>query len=95
MKYETLLSDAYKGLSGGQRQRVLLARALAENAGILILDEAAGALVIDTEREICERLARMPITRIAFSHRTESIRRASRIIDLSISHAANPTPARV
>lgn len=88
MKYETGISDAFKGLSGGQRQRILLARALAGEPDILILDEATSALDIETEREICERLARMSITRIVFSHRTESIRQANRVIDLSICHAA-------
>ncbi len=83
MKYETQVSDAYKGLSGGQRQRVLLARALAGHPDILILDEATSALDIEIERQICERLAQLPITRIVFSHRTEAIRRAGRVIDLT------------
>jgi ATP-binding cassette, subfamily C, bacterial len=58
-------------LSGGQRQRISLARALVCKPRLLILDEVTSALDLETEQQICTRLAGLspPATIIAITHR--------------------------
>lgn len=55
-------------LSGGERQRVFLARALCQQAGLLILDEPTNHLDIRHQLEIMERVKNLPISKIAALH---------------------------
>jgi zinc transport system ATP-binding protein len=57
-----------KELSGGQRQRVLLARALAKNPNILILDEPTASIDLEGQKEIYALLQTLPQTKIVISH---------------------------
>jgi ATP-binding cassette, subfamily B, bacterial PglK len=60
-------------LSGGQRQRVGLARALASNTSVLILDEATNALDKASEDRILENIFKKfpSLTILMISHRIE------------------------
>lgn len=50
--YDTVIGERGVGLSGGQRQRISLARALLIDARILILDDTASAVDMETDRLI-------------------------------------------
>lgn len=83
--YDTVIGDRGLKLSGGQRQRLAIARALLENAPILILDEATSNL--DTESEILVQRALANLmqgrTVIVIAHRLSTIRRANKIAVLN------------
>lgn len=55
-------------LSGGERQRVLIARALAQEADIIVLDEPTNHLDIRYQLQIMEILKRLDITVVAAVH---------------------------
>ena len=68
-------------LSGGENQKLAIARALYEDAGVLILDEPANSLDPLAEAEMYERMfaAGKDRTLILISHRLYSTRKADRI----------------
>ncbi len=57
-----------KELSGGQRQRVLLARALAKEPKIIILDEPTASIDLAGQKDIYKLLKELPQTKIVVSH---------------------------
>ena len=59
---EELADRPISALSGGQRQRVLIARALAGEAELLLLDEATQGVDLHREREFLDLLARLNAT---------------------------------
>lgn len=80
MSYETMLADRGLSLSGGQRQRLALARALAGDPKMLILDEATSHLDAVTEYKLNENLASLKCTRVVIAHRLSTIRDADLIL---------------
>ncbi len=86
--YSTQLGERGINLSGGQKQRVTLARALARDPSILILDDALSAVDTQTEAKILEDLKTVLHNRTSFiiSHRVSAVMNADRILVLEDGH---------
>lgn len=71
-------------LSGGQRQRTALARALARDPAVLVLDDALSAVDTDTESRILQGLRQVlpDRTAIVISHRVTAVMGADEILVL-------------
>jgi ABC-type bacteriocin/lantibiotic exporter with double-glycine peptidase domain len=82
--YQTMIGEFGTNLSGGQRQRLALARAIAKNPPILILDESTSALDPVLEQQLLDQLMayRHGMTTVLISHRTTVIARCDWIIHL-------------
>jgi len=82
--YQTMLGERGINLSGGQKQRTAIARALAGEPGVVILDDALSAVDTETEAAILANLkdALTGRTAIVVSHRVTAVRDADLIIVL-------------
>jgi ATP-binding cassette subfamily B protein len=71
-------------LSGGQRQRTCIARAVARDPRVLVLDDALSAVDTETEAELVRNLrsAGQGRTVILAAHRLSTVRHADRILVL-------------
>jgi len=80
--FETRLGERGVNLSGGQRQRTTLARALARDPRILILDDSLSAVDTHTERRILKGLRDVLSDRTALivSHRVTAVMEADQIL---------------
>ena len=81
---ETRVGERGITLSGGQRQRTALARALATDPRILILDDSLSAVDTETEEEILRALREVMRERTTFlvSHRVSTVKEADLIVVL-------------
>lgn len=80
--FETLIGERGTGLSGGQKQRIALARALAVEPSILILDDTTSAVDMETEKYIQEQLANLTFccTKIIVAQRISTTKHADKIV---------------
>ena len=84
-----LIGERGVTLSGGQRQRTCIARALAREPRVLILDDALSAVDTETEAALIDHLAREGARRTVLiaAHRLSSVRGADQILVLGADGA--------
>ena len=82
--YDTIVGERGVGLSGGQKQRISLARALAIEPAILILDDTTSAVDMETEKQIQTSLRELDFecTKIIIAQRISTTKFADKIIVL-------------
>jgi ATP-binding cassette, subfamily B, multidrug efflux pump len=80
----TMIGERGVTLSGGQKQRTSLARAIAKDPAILILDDAMASVDTHTEAEILKQLRKVMQgrTTIVISHRCSTVKNLDHIIVL-------------
>ncbi|KIP92767.1 ABC transporter [Microbacterium sp. MEJ108Y] len=78
---ETVIGEEGLSLSGGQRQRLALARAVAANPKVLVLDDPLSALDVDTEALVEEALRHVlaDTTAMIVAHRPSTVALADRV----------------
>ena len=78
----TIVGEKGVALSGGQKQRISIARAIAMNPEILILDDSLSAVDAKTETKIIENIKkeRQGKTTIITAHRMSAVKHANQII---------------
>jgi ATP-binding cassette subfamily B protein len=82
--WDTIVGERGLTLSGGQKQRIAIARALALDPQILVLDDALSAVDAETEERILKNLLleRRGRTNILVSHRVSTLRHADSVLVL-------------
>lgn len=80
--YATQVGERGIRLSGGQRQRIGIARALYNDADLIVLDEATSALDNPTEREVMSAIEALPgdKTLVMIAHRLTTLKVCDRIV---------------
>jgi ATP-binding cassette subfamily B protein len=78
---DTTVGEEGLSLSGGQRQRLALARAVAANPAVLVLDDPLSALDVDTEALVESALRRVlaTTTGLIVAHRPSTVQLADRV----------------
>ena len=80
--YDTIVSERGSSLSGGQRQCISVARAMARDPRVLILDEPTTGLDAGAEALLLEALDRLAKgrTTVVISHQLSAVRNADEIL---------------
>jgi ATP-binding cassette, subfamily B, bacterial MsbA len=81
-QYQTNIGDRGLRLSGGQRQRICIARAIYQDAPVLVLDEATSALDTESEAVVQQALTNLmeQRTTLVIAHRLSTIMHADKIV---------------
>jgi len=82
--FQTVVGERGVGLSGGQRQRLTLARLIAANTPIMILDDTTSSVDLETEEKIRSSIDYLKgkHTLIIITHRISSLKDADSIMVL-------------
>lgn len=80
--YDTHVEERGVNLSGGQKQRIAIARALAANPSILILDDSTSSVDVETETKIQDALELLMRNRTSFvvAQRISTVLKADKIL---------------
>ncbi|MEH1124409.1 ABC transporter ATP-binding protein [Micromonospora sp. CPCC 206061] len=86
--YDTVVTNRGGVLSGGERQRLTIARAILQDAPIVLLDEATAYVDPDNEIAVQQALAELTSGRtlLVVAHRLHTIARADQILVLDGGH---------
>ncbi|WP_165645184.1 ABC transporter ATP-binding protein, partial [Oharaeibacter diazotrophicus] len=81
---DTRVGDRGSRLSGGERQRIMIARALLQDADLVVFDESTSALDADTEAKVLAAVAELASRAcvILVAHRPAAIALADRVVQL-------------
>jgi ABC-type multidrug transport system fused ATPase/permease subunit len=90
-KYKSLIGERGVRLSGGQRQRIGIARALYNNAEVIIFDEATSSLDTETEKVVMESINSLSknLTILIIAHRITTLKNCDAIISLENGNIVN------
>ena len=80
--YAHKMTEGGRNFSGGQRQRIEIARTLASDPTILVMDEATSSLDPKTEYNVTQAIRDRGITCVIIAHRLSTIRDCDEIIVL-------------
>ncbi len=81
---DTVVSERGTSLSGGQKQRIMLARALALNPSVLLLDDFTARVDVNTEKRILENVHRNypDLTLISVTQKVSAVQDYDQIVVL-------------
>ena len=90
-KYKAVIGERGVRLSGGQKQRIGIARALYNNAEVIIFDEATSSLDSETERVVMESIDSLSkdLTILIIAHRITTLKNCDLIISLEDGSIVN------
>jgi ABC-type bacteriocin/lantibiotic exporter with double-glycine peptidase domain len=78
--FDTLIGEKGWTMSGGERQRLCIARSVAANPKILLLDEPTSSLDSELARELLSNVAALACTRVIVSHDLRALDIVDRVI---------------
>lgn len=88
LAFEHKITGGVSGFSGGQEQRILLARAIYQNAPILLLDEVTSQLDQQQERKVINYLRSLNKIIVMIAHREACLDAADKVVYISDKSAS-------